>query len=250
MKIQGYVPAKKAKKKNKNKLFIVFAIVIVFVFVIIVFASFYSQAKQNKIFDVQSFYYVCAAKSKHSKELENLQESVKKLGGAAKIHYYGDYYYLIINVYLDGESANDVAQKNKQIFENIEVLEIKTKRISKKSKQSIKNYEYAYKFVKYFNYSISEISSIVIKYLSGDISENAFCSEVLNIKFDYDDLNAEIQKQEESEMKSIIATQSNMILLYFSKFFNNFFGSYEKSMIACDFIVNLSLLKIEFFNNL
>ena len=248
--MQVYVTHKVLKKKQFN--FVRFAIfsAIAIVFALVIFLGFYLNSKHNQVFKQQTFYFVCAAKTKGTKELENMQDDVKTLGGAGKIYKTDNYNYLILNVYLDEEAAKEVLEKNREVYPNGVIFELKTNKIKDSIKRKVKNEETAYKFVKKFNSNIEEISELMFKYLSGSISENSLCSKILTIKFNLDDLSDEMKKIDNSEIGEVVKNYLNLELMYFSSFFNDFFDSDKKSSVVCDFMVCLSLLKIDFFNNL
>lgn len=248
--MQYCVPRKKSLKKRVNwlKIFIVGGVSIV-VFCVL-FLGFYLSSKHNKIFKEKTFYYACASKTKKIKELENMQDDVKTLGGAGKIYQKDKYYYMILNVYLDEESATQVVENNKQIYPNGVVLEIKTDKISNSSRRSVRNNDGILKFLKKLILDVETVAELTLKYLSNDISENSFCSSVLLLKFDIDDLDIEIDMIKEGELKEITKTHINLEMMYFSNFLNNILDSDKKSSVACDFAVGLSLVCVDFFNNL
>lgn len=249
--MQYFVTCKTKKSRQKSKAFFCVLIIILVLFLVFIFGiALFFKSKQNKEFLEQRFYFVCATKSKNVKELENMQDEIKNLGGAGKIYNRDNINYLIINVYLEEESAKSVLKQNIEKFPSAEILELKTKIISRKRMQKLKNVEEAYMFLKEFNFLIKNSSQLMIDYLNSDVSENDLCSELLTVKFDFDDINVKISKIFESETKSLVQNYTNLTLMYFSNFFNSFFGSDKKYSIVCEFVVNLALLKIDFFNNL
>ncbi len=250
MNIQDYVPLKRVK--NKRKTTIISAVIIIFIIficmatIILIFIN----KKSKKEFLETSFYYVCAAKSKSIKELENMQDGVKEFGGAGKIYQKDEMFFLILNVYFDKESAVSVVEKNKSIYENAVILELKTKAVSNKFIRKFKQNEINIKFLKRFNADLSEIINLQMQYLSGEINENYLCSRLLTLKFNNDDLIGEIKTIEDEEFKNLVLNFASLKEMYFNSFFNNFFESDKKSSVLCDFVVSLSLLKVDFFNNL
>ena len=248
--LQDYVPLKRAK--NKRKTLIISAIiisVIILLFLIIYFVIF-TKSKSKKEFLETSIYYVCAAKSKNKKELENMQDDVKNFGGAGKIYQKDEMYYLVLNAYYDKNSADLVAENNKEIYQDVNVLELKTKGVSNKTINKFKKSEVNFRFLKKMNSDLNAILDLQMKYLSGDITENDLCSKLLTLKFDNDDLIYDIKNFEENEFKDLVLNYANLKEIYFSTFFNSFFESDKKSSVICEFVVNLTLLKVDFFNNL
>ena len=74
--------------------------------------------------------------------------------------------------------------------------------------------------------------------MSGNLSENAFCSEILKQKFRYEEMQSEIDGLQDLEIKNLINANVTLVLLYYNSFFNNYFDSDKKSSIICDFSVS------------
>ena len=248
--MQDYVPLKKNKKKSEMLIFSAFIIIFIILIILIFIVSFLTNSKSKKEFLETSIYFVCASKSKNKKELENMQDNVKSFGGAGKIYQKDEVYYLIINSYFDKEMADSVVLKNKELYPDIQILELKTKKISRKIRNILKKEELNFKFLKTLNKNLIEIFELQMKFLSGEITENDLCSRLLSLKFGIDDLIGEIKSTEDCVYKSLTLNYVSLEEMYFSSFFNNFFESDKKSSILCDFVVGLMLLKIDFFNNL
>ena len=248
--MQESVTFKRLKKRKNNHLKIVIIFFVIAIFSAIIAIGFYLKKKQDSVFFQQSFYFVYASKSKKTSSLEKMQDKLKELGGAGKIYKKDEYYYLIINVYLNEELASQVASDNKAVYESVGVLEIKTKKLNRNSKNAMKNNESALDYVKKFNKSIDEISELQIKYLSSEISENDLCSDILTMKFNFEDLNDSLKIADDSEIKNLVNNYLNLNLMYYSSFFNTFFDSTKKVSVLCEFVVNLTLLKVDLFNNL
>lgn len=220
------------------------------VFCVVIFLGFYLNSKQNKPLKEHSFYYVCAAKQKGVKSLEEMQESIKETGGAGLIYKKEKYNYIILNVYLDEESANNILEKNKEKYPRGEIFELKTNKLSSATKQQIKSNETIYKFIKVFNKNIEEIYLILMKYFSGEISENSICTKIMSIKFEIEDLSDQIESIEGNRIQTVTKNYLNLEIMYFESFLKNFLDSTKKRSILCEFLVNLTILKVEMFNNL
>ena len=217
---------------------------------VIIFVSIWLNKKSKKEFLETSIFFVCANVSKNKKELENMQDNVKDFGGDGKIYQKNEFYYLIINSYYDKESAELIVENNKVVYENIQVLELKTKTVSNKTRKKFKNQEINLKFLKKLNKNLSEIFNLEMRFLSGEITDNDLCSKLLTLKFDNDDLIEEIKSVEDNDYGDLVFNYANLEEMYFSSFFNNFFESDKKSSVICEFVVSLALLKVDFFNNL
>ncbi len=248
--MQEMVTLKGRKKRRQNVCLIALISVFVVIFIFIIFFGLFLEAKQIKVFKEQSFYLVCANNSRNLKDLENIQDEIKKFGGAGKIYKKELNYFLIINMYLEKEQAENVLINNKQSYENASILEIKTKKVSKKSIKKIRNNQFNFKFIKVLSNSIQEISKLSLKYINSEISENELCSKLLAYKFELETLNDELKKLEPSEVNDLVQNYSQLLIMYFDSYFNNFFGSDKKVSVLIDFVVSIGLLKVDFFNNL
>ena len=247
--MQYCVPRKKYQKGKKIG-FVLIIILFIAVVLFISFFGFYLNSKENQVFKEKTYYYVCAMKTKGTKELENIKDDVKKVGGAGKIYKKENYNYLILNVYNDESLAKDVFEKNKINYPNAVTFELKRKSISKKVKKQIKGDEFLFRYIKNHNKYMENVFALSLKYLSGALSENKFCSEILNLKFKLDEINDEMLKLESNKLNDLVKNQVNLELYYYSAFFDNFFKNDKKDSIVCEFVVNLTILSVEFFNNL
>lgn len=248
--MQDYVPLKRVKDRRETLIFSAIIFIFIILICVIIFVSIWLNKKTKKEFLETSIFFVCANVSKNKKELENMQDNVKDFGGAGKIYQKDEFYYLIINSYFDKESAELVVNNNKKVYENIQILELKTKTISNKIRKKFKNQEVNFKFLKKMNKNLSETFDLQMKFLSGEITDNDLCSKLLTLKFDNDDLIDEIKAVEDNDYGDLVLNYANLEAMYFASFFNNFFESDKKSSVICEFVVSLALLKVDFFNNL
>ncbi|MBQ4541891.1 MAG: hypothetical protein IJA23_03450 [Clostridia bacterium] len=248
--MQDYVPLKRVKDRREMLIFSAIIFIFIILICVIIFVSIWLNKKSKKEFLETSMFFVCANVSKNKKELENMQDNVKDFGGAGKIYQKDEFYYLIINSYFDKESAELVVNNNKKVYENIQILELKTKTISNKTRKKFKRQEINYKFLKKMNKNLSETFDLQMKFLSGEVTDNDLCSKLLTLKFDNDDLIDEIKAAEDNDYGDLVLNYANLEAMYFASFFNNFFESDKKSSVICEFVVSLALLKVDFFNNL
>lgn len=247
---QYFVTHGNIKKKKNIALKIGVFVLVVLIFSGVVALGFYSNFKHKKNFKQSTFYFVCATKSKKYKNIEAKQEDVKKLGGAGKIYQKDKFYYLVLSVYDDFESANQVADLNKEIYPEIEVLEIKTEKIATKEQFNVKNNEKLYQFFKLSRSSVFDMIGLVVDRLSGDLSENKFCSCVLKSKFEFEDCKQNVEKIEDAELKNLLNSNISLMIMYHDAFLNSYFDSDKKNSVVCDFVVSLVLVYIDFINNL
>ena len=236
---------------QKNRLLkLVMIIIVILIIVIVVVLGFYFKSKSYSEFAETKYYFLVAKKSKNSKEITNMQDSVKSAGGAGIIYQKNNYDYLIITVYNDESAANEVLKLNKEKFNAAEILEIKTKRLKKSKKNQIKSCFVLDSMVKNLNKTIDSVMNYMMQYLKQGLTDNKLCSNVLVLRFEFDELLKRIDEIDDEKLKSFTYSYLNLAIMYFSNFINNFFGSTKKQSVLCDFVVNLVFLKIEIFNNL
>ena len=249
MEIQYYVPRTNKKKRRRVRINVLIILGLLLIFSGIVIVGVYLNSKHNKIFNGSTFYYVCGFKSKSYKEIESRQEDVKKLGGAGKIYQKDKFYYMVLSVYIDKESASEVGEINKKIYPDAEILEIKAEKPSKQKQREIKNNEVFFKFYKLLRGNVVAVLNLSMKRLAGNVSENGFCSELLKQKFEFEEIVSEIDNLINEKNGNLI-TNVNLVILYYNSFFNSYFDSDKKSSVICDFALSLVQVYVEFVNNL
>lgn len=248
--MQYFVTSKTLKKRKKHYFNILFILVLFFILLIFTIIGFYLKRKQEIPFSRQSFYYVYAAKSKSINTLKYMQEDLKLQGGAGKIFKHDNVFYLLINVYLNEELAYNVVDENKNFYKDAGVFELKTKKIHKNNIYLIKKNEVVFEFIDYLNCSIDGVYNLLLKYLSSEISDNELASKLLLKKFDLNELYNEINNLENTNYIKIIKKFLNLNLMYYENFINNFFDSLTKNSKLCNFFIDLTILKLDLFNNL
>lgn len=247
--MQDYVPLKKIRKSFKMRI-ISAVIVILFFLIFIVILAFVLHFKRDKMLKQSTFYFVYVEKSQNSNNLEILSEKVKDLGGAGKIFQYEKYYYLILSVYTDEESAEDIVRKNKKLYENIEILKLSLKNVSNKTAKIIKKLQASVSYIKNLNSAVDEIYKLNLEYLSGKLSDNDLCVAVLKLKFDLEEVILNLKAEKMEEYSALCYEYANLEKMYFDLFFDKVFDSDIKNSVLCEFMVQMALLKIDFFNNL
>ncbi len=242
--VTGKIYLKHKPLKFLMIIFIILVVVVVFVL------GFYFKSKSYSEFAETKYYFLVAKKSKNPKEIINMQDSVKSAGGAGVVYQKNNYDYLIVTVYNDESIANEVLRLNKEKFNVAEILEIKTKRLKKAKKNQVKACFVLDSMIKKLNKTIDSVMNYVMQYLKQGLTDNKLCSNILVLRFDFDELLKRIDEIDDEKLKSFTYSYLNLAIMYFSNFINNFFGSTKKQSVLCDFVVNLVFLKIEIFNNL
>ena len=247
--MQGYVPQVYLKRKPKLNIKLIVALVLVIFLCGTVLIISLGKNKSYDVFERTTFYYVSAKSSKKNKDLEHLSSSVKSLGGAGITIKHKENYYMIVNVYLDKSDAEEIAASIKSQFVDSEVVEVKIDSISKQNKSEIKSNSELKRFFKLFNNMIQDIQNTQMMYLSGEITESELCKEIINYKMKLEDSKVML-KEIETSVSKLVQEYQNMLSIYFEKFFNEFFGCIKKHSILCDFVVNLTIVKTNLFDNL
>ena len=220
-------------------------VLLVLIFSVIIALGVYANLRNNKNFKSKNFYFVCAMKSKKIKDVEAIQENVKKLGGAGKIYFKNNFYYLILNVYFDAESAKQVVDSNKNIYQDGLFFELKTEKIENSVKRQIKENDILKVAYLFMFQNIIDVANF-----SGKVSENVFCSEVLKIKFELEKLKTELEKCGVDEVCKGFYSFIDLMIIYYSNFLGDYFESDKKSSFICQFLVDLVFVYVDFINNL
>lgn len=247
--MQDYVPLKRLRKVPKMRIISLVSVIFIF-FIILIFLALALYFKRDKVFKQTTFYFVYAEKSRKSNELEVLSEKVKNLGGAGNVIQYENCYYLILSVYSDEKSAENVVKNNKEIYENISFLKLSSKKISYKTAKKIKWSAQCVSYIKNLNLAVNEIYQLELKYLSGKISDNDLCVAVLKLKFDLEDVVLMLKPNKAEKYSALCYEFASLEQMYFNLFFDKVFDSDIKTSVLCEFMVQMALLRLDFFNNL
>lgn len=247
--MQGYVPLNKSCRRRKIKLisvisFILIAILIVFLIFLI------PKQKSEKYFKQKSYYFVYVAKQQKANSFSEMQDLLVSLGGAGVIYNNSDNYYLLVNVYFDEDDANEIKNNIEGTFEQADFIEIKTKEISSKKKNLIKENEYVFDLVKFLYDFLEFYEGFSLSYLSGNLTDSKFCAGLIEKRLELEQIIKNISDNNSSVLDGNAMTCGELLLIHFNNFFNNFFDSSKKESLVCALGVNMVIERIELFDNL
>lgn len=220
--------------------------ILIFLFAIISSAILIVQKKKLVMFEERIFYFVSAYSSRKEKDLDMQKELLKNLGGASVIYKNSDKYYLIANVYLDLESAEEIRDNLRNYFADAEILKVKTKKIEKSNRKCI-NLDYnAKNLVKYLYNLSKDYQNLQMDYLQGLISQGSFLAKLSKVRLELDGLNKLINSDKEP-LKTILAS-SELIGLGLTNFLSSFELSASKQNYICNYFVGFYINYIEMVN--
>lgn len=235
--MQVCVTATKSKRLNKHQIKSVISVILVFLFVFISMIVLINLKKKDLVFEQQCFYLVYADTSRKESLLENEKKIVKNLGGAGSVYKSKDNFYLSVSVYIDINDAYDVKNNIISNFVSSDVYTIKTKSVSKSIKKRIKKNTQTYNLLKFMYEYIRDFYEIENDYLSGNITESKFLTELLGYKLELE--NKAKTKSIEDDISKIISEYGLLISLQLSNFLNNFYIETSKQSYICNYFVAL-----------
>lgn len=220
--------------------------ILIFLFAIISSAILIVQKKKLVMFEERIFYFVSACSARKDTALESQSELLKNLGGASVIYKNSDKYYLIANVYLDLEAAEEIRDNLRNYFADAEILKVKTKKIEKSNRKCI-NLDYnAKNLVKYLYNLSKDYQNLQMDYLQGLISQGSFLAKLSKVRLELDNLNKLINSDKEP-LKTILAS-SELIGLGLTNFLSSFELSAPKQNYICNYFVGFYINYIEMVN--
>lgn len=247
--MQGYVPLDMSAKRKKIKLFsilsfLLIAILIVFLVLLI------PKQKDEKFFKQKSYFFVYATKSQKSGSLASMQDLLISLGGAGVTYSFNDNYFLIANVYVTDSDAEQIKNNILSTFNDAGVIEVKTKEVSAKKKNLIKDNEKVFNLVKFIYEFLDFYQTDLINYLSGTLTDSKLCSKLIEKKLELENIIEKLKQSEMSVLEKNAINVGEIILVHFNNFFNNFYISSKKESLATSLLVNITIERVNLFDNL
>ena len=170
------------KNSTKLKVKSVVTTIFIFIFAFISVIFLVSMKKKSLMFDEQYFYFVSAESSKKISVLDGKKEYLKNIGGAAVTHFYKENYYLVANVYLKLEEAEEIKGNISKSFNQAEVVTVKSSKIEKGVKNKIKQDLNLSKFFEFLYGYKTELYLSSIDFYSGKTNESDFISSFVKSK--------------------------------------------------------------------
>lgn len=244
--MQVTVSSKNKPKSCKVRIKSVITTILIFLFAIISSTVLIVQKKKLVMFEERIFYFVAASSARKEKDLDTQKELLKNLGGASVIYKNSDKYYLVANVYLDLEAAEEIRDNLKKYFTEAEILKVKTKKIEKSNIKCINSDYNTKNLVKYLYNLSKDYQNLQMDYLQGEISQGSFLSSLSKVRLELENLNKVISSDKEP-FKTILAS-SELIGLGLTNFLSNFELSASKQNYICNYFVGFYINYIEMVN--
>lgn len=243
--MQISVTDKKLKNKRKSKLKSAINLILIFLFAFISSAVLIVVKKKNLAFDEREIYFVSVASSKKESELATKSELLKNLGGSNLIYHRNNSFFLIANVYLNLADAEEIKANLISYFPETEVLKVKTKAVSKKSRKEIKGSEFE-KMIKYLFKLSKQFQNIQMGYLSGKMNEGELVSSLVRSRLELEKLAFSCTEQ--GEAGSVIKGFVEIFTLQMSNFLTGFSISGSKQNYVCNYFVGFYMNFIEMYD--
>lgn len=246
--MQDYVPQHIPRKNLGLQIKSVFMIIIFFILLLGVLIALASAKKTEKCFDKELYYFVYAQKERNTIKQENI-DLIKSLGGAGDVYFKSEKFYLIANVYLIEDDADEIANGLTENFEDSGVLTLTAPDIPDDVKKAIKEEPDALRFFKFLQKTIEKTEILNIDYMSGNVTDGKLLNELLEVKLEFEHFSKQISSINE-KLFDDICSYINQIANEFTDFFDKFYYSTKKGSLMCSLFVNLVLIKVNLFQNL
>ena len=200
------------------------------------------------MYEERIFYLVSAASANRENLLDPKKELLKNLGSANIVYRQGDKCHLIIGVYLDSESAEEIKGNLLKYFAEAQVLKVKSKKITRKSIKNIKECLECEKLLKKL-YSLSnDFQILLMDYLSGICTDSKFIESLVNAKLELGKIVENIQSEESYHEK--IKERGNLFVSKMTNFLINLDVSRAKQNYICNYFVSFYIDFLEFYDSL
>lgn len=248
-KFQESVSRNVSNNRSQISIKSVIAIILFFVFVVLVLLCLAGFKKVEKCFDKQSFYVVYVEKTKRKMAPESV-DLIKKLGGAGCLMFFKDEYYLVANVYLKEDDADEIAEGLKVHFADAGVVKLSHSDIDKKKAVHIAKNLSVSKFFEKMYKVVEDFEDLQMKYLMGSVQEGEFLTKMLKEKLEFESIVNNFENENDEKLFEDIKTYAKMTVNYFDIFLDDFFQSTKKESLICLLKFNLIKLKVDMFDNL
>ena len=243
--LQIIVSCRKSKKRKYSRIKSVISTILIFLFAIISSTILIVEKRKYKAFDERIFYFVSVGSTKTIKLLDDKKELLKNLGGANVVISYKGLSYLIVNVYLDQESALEIKENLKSHFPEVDILKIRQKRLSMKKIKTIKEINGAERLIKKLFDVSNRYQTLQMKYLTGELSEGMFLSELVDIKINIEKLVEDIDRN--SELSQKIVGFCELMTLQLTNFLSGLTIAKHRQNYVCNYFVGFYMNYVELF---
>ena len=238
----------KVRNKSLMRVKSVIQTILVFLFAIVSSAFLISQKKKHLMFEERIFYFVSVASSGKESLLDPQRELLKNLGAANVVYKKNDCYHLIVSIYIDLESAEEIKENLKVYFADVKILKVKSKKISRKTIRNIKDSVGIEKLIRtLYGYTI-ELQELHMNYLSGKCTEGQFLSEMVKRKLELEKLNLNIQIG--NEFSERVQNFGEVFILKLTNFLSGLDISRSRQNYICNYFVGFYVDFLEFYDSL
>lgn len=235
---------------KSKKILIIFLTVIFICLILISFLLWLSLKSKKKNYFVDSeIYLVYFEKSKKQSNLRELQSFVKNLGGSGEIMKKDDEYFLTLSVYESLQDAEDVLKGIFEISQNAGLVKLKINKLSKNIKSKLSKSDELNNLVLFLGDFTKNIINYQLQYLADNITDKQLVSFLLDKKLNLESYMKYLEILDDEIGKMSLNTINSM-LLYINNLFDNFFESSKKNSLVTNLSVNLSLIYVDYINNL
>lgn len=245
--LQVCVTQKVKRKISSAQIKSAICVILFFLILGTILISLIVSRKKENLFYGQNLYLVYTSKTKNVSSLENEKDMVKNLGGAGVVFLRNKEYYLICNVYLKKDEAEEIKKGIAENYNNAGILEISAKKV--KNIKHFKHNEDSKNMLKFIKNNLFELAETEIDFISGNISEGKLGAWALSKKQELEQL---ISKNIETndEIVRNMCSYAKLIVLQYDNFLNQFYIKSNKQSLFCEFVVNFSLIFADMWNYL
>ncbi len=245
--LQVCVTHKVKRKMSSTQIKSALCIILFFLIFGTILISLIVSRKKENLFYGQNLYFVYTSKTKNVSSLENEKDMVKNLGGAGVVFLHNKEYYLICNVYIKKDEAEEIKKGIAENYHNAGILEITAKKV--KNIKHFKQNEDSKNMLKFIKNNLFELAQTEIDFISGKISEGKLGAWTLSKKQELEQL---ISKNIETsdELARNMCSYAKLIVLQYDNFLNQFYFKSNKQSLFCEFVVNFSLIFADMWNYL
>lgn len=222
--------------------------ILVFLFAIVSSAILIVVKKKNLMYEERIFYLVSATSENRETLLEPKKELLKNLGSANIVYRQGDKCHLVVGVYFDSESAEEIKGNLLKYFSEAQVLKVKSKKITRKSIKKIKESLECEKFIKKLFALSKDFQVLLMDYLSGTSTDSKFIESLVNAKLELGKIVESIQSSENYHEK--IKERGNLFISKMTNFLIGLDVSRSKQNYICNYFVSFYVDFLEFYDSL
>lgn len=180
--------------------------------------------------------------------MDGQKELLKNLGAGNVVFKEKDKFYLVVNVYLDISSAEEIKNNLKTYFPDAWILRLKTKKINTQTIKRIKESVVVEQFLKQMYQMGNDFQNLHMNYLAGKTSESEFISLMLKNKLELEKFASQMQLKD--DFFCGIKEYAELFALKLGNFLLGLDVSRSRRNYVCNYFVSFYLDYIEFYASL